>query len=211
MSWFRGWQRFKQSRGHGVHSPFAFDLIRKVLRSTHHYYAFDEIEDHTAAHHYDLLRNSSFYHLSFRLVNYLKAKRILEIHSGAGVNTLFLISSDRNIRCSCVEDRADQVAIAKRLTAAKSSQCTMLSHLPEEGIYDAIVLYPEEGVIPSTDTLLRLSHDDTVWIIHPVNRGKGKQFWHNIVNDERIGITFDMKDTGIAFCRQSFSRLHYYL
>jgi len=37
----------------------------------------------------------------------------------------------------------------------------------------------------------------------------GKQFWRNIVNDERISITFDRKDAGIAFLRFAYHKMHY--
>ncbi len=203
--------RFRQSRGYGVHSPFAYALIRKVFSSGLHYYAFDEIADYLAAHHPGLPLNLPFHHLSFGLVNYFEAKEILEIHSGNGVNSLYLSSPGRDIHCTCVEDRADQIALARELTAPRSSQFTMLSQLPEEGTYDAIFIYSGGGGSPSIDSLMRLSCPDTFWVVYPVNAPRSKQFWVNIVNDERVGITFDKKDIGIAFLRQSYSKLHYFI
>jgi hypothetical protein len=58
---------------------------------------------------------------------------------------------------------------------------------------------------------MRLSGPDTFWVVYPVNTPRSKQFWRNVVNDERVGITFDMKDIGIAFLRQTYSKLHYFI
>ena len=211
MRRFRWIRRFRQSRGYGVHSPFAYELIRKVRSSGMHYYAFDEIADYLAAHHPGIPLNLPLHHLSFRLVNHFKAKDILEIHSGSGVNSLYLSSPGRDIHCTCVEESAEQIALARELTAPRSSQFTLLSQLPEEGTYDAIFIHFGEGRSLSPDSLLRLSGPDTFWVVYPVNTPRSKQFWRNVVNDERVGITFDMKDIGIAFLRQTYSKLHYFI
>jgi hypothetical protein len=31
-------------RGHGIHSPFVFDFVKKVMNDSRHFYAFDPIE-----------------------------------------------------------------------------------------------------------------------------------------------------------------------
>ncbi|MDD2511842.1 MAG: hypothetical protein PHH64_01845 [Proteiniphilum sp.] len=209
MSLFRWLQRIRHSRGYGIHSPFAFYLIRYVLRSKLRFYAFDDIEA-------DLLKNcpgrnpvKEFHHLCFRLVHYLKPKNILEIYSGRGVNTLFLLSPASDIRCTCVEERAEEVAVAGHLTAGRSSHCTFLPALPRQGKYDAIFIHMRKGGSLSVDSLLRLSHEGTFWVIHPLKVSRSKQFWRSIVKDERARITFDRKDTGIVFLRHTYSKLHY--
>ena len=211
MLFFSWLQRFRQSRGYGVHSPFAFELIRKVLSSHTHYYAFDEITDHLTANHPDVRLNLPLHHLSFRLVHHFKAKKILEIHSGYGANTLYLLAPDKDIRCTCVEERPDRIAIARQLTAERSSQCVMHNQLPGEGLFDAIFIHLGAASPPSLDSLIHLSHERTFWVIDQVNTPGSKQFWRNIVNDERTGITFDMKERGVVFLRHTYSKLHYYI
>lgn len=206
FSWLK---RFRQSRGYGVHSPFAFELIQKVLSSRTHYYAFDEIADHLSANHPLVPPNKPLHHLSFRLVHHFNAMKILEINSGRGVNTLYLLSPDSRIHCTCVETRSEMVAEAIELTALKASQHAILSELPREERFDAIFLHLGVEPPPTLDSLIQLSHEETFWVIDQVNATRSKQYWCNIVNDERFGITFDMKETGIAFLRQTNSKLHY--
>ena len=38
------WSRLRRSRGFGIHSPFAFDLVLRTLRERDHYYAYAELE-----------------------------------------------------------------------------------------------------------------------------------------------------------------------
>lgn len=206
LSWLK---RFRQSRGYGVHSPFAFELIQKVLSSRTHYYAFDEIADHLSANHPHLPLNKPLHHLSFRLVRHFNAMKILEINSGHGVNTLYLLSPDSRIHCTCVEARSEMVAEANELTAIKGSQRTILSALPREEQFDAIFLHLDVESPPTLDSLIQLSHEETFWVFDPMNATRSKQYWRNIVNDERIGITFDMREAGITFLRHTNSKNHY--
>lgn len=37
------WSKLRRSRGFGIHSPFAFDLVLNTLRSRDRYYAYSEI------------------------------------------------------------------------------------------------------------------------------------------------------------------------
>ncbi len=208
MACFRWLQRFRHSRGYGVHSPFAFDLIRKVLSPQIHYYFFEEMADHLATNYPHIPQHSSINNLSFKLIHRFKAKKILEIGAGYGVNTLFLISPDGGIHCTCVERRSDRVALARELTATRSNQVLFLPELPREGLFDAIVIHPDADPYPPIELLLQFSHEETFWIIDRVNSRGSKQFWHNIVNDERIGITFDVDNIGLLFLRHTYCKMH---
>lgn len=209
MACFKWLQRFRQSRGYGVHSPFAFQLIQKVLSSRAHYYAFDEIADHLSSNHPHVPLNKPYHHLSFRLVRHFNAMKILEINSGRGVNTLYLLSPDSRIHCTCVEARSEMVTEANELTAIKGNQRTILPALPREERFDAIFLHLDVEPLPTLDSLIQLSHEETFWVIDRVNATRSKQYWRNIVNDERIGTTFDMKEIGITFLRHINGKKHY--
>lgn len=183
MGLLRWFKRKKQSRGHGVHSPFAFELITKVLRSPHAYYAFSDIPAMLRERGLDPELVTPFNHLSFRLLRHFNPRRILEINPGKGINTLFLHEG------------------------APGARCTFTSSLPSprEGTFDAIFIYLENAAAPPVETLLELGHEDSFWVIHPIREGVGKQFWSKIVNEESIKVTFDMKDTGVVFLGPSLT------
>jgi len=206
-------QRIRQSRGYGVHSPFAFDLITNVIHSPHIFYAFDDIRKALTEYGFDKHTVTSFHLLSYRLVRYFNVKNILEINSGKGVNTLFLLAPAADIRCSCIEEDAVANAIAKNLREKTGLHRERVSLLPSPGKqrYDAIFVHLKEETDLSVETLLDLSHDGTFWVFHPIHRSWGKQFWRDFVHDERTMITFDMKETGIIFIRPGYNKLHYYV
>jgi len=217
MFLFRGWLRKKQSRGHGIHSPFAFDLITNVIYARYGYYAFHDIRKILSENGLEGCATPAFNHLSFRLVNHFNAKHILEINSANGVNTCYLTAPASDIRCICVEKESEEVAVARKLQAAsgRKSEIVATVPLPGQQLYDAIFINLKEEKEKKEDlsieTLLQLSHEKTFWVIYPLKNRRGKQFWHNIVNDERISITFDRKDAGIVFLRFSYHKMHYFV
>ncbi len=203
--------RIQQSKGHGVHSPFAFDLITNVIHSPHSFYAFSDIYETVSRNDINPESITAFNYLSFRLVHYLQSRDILEIHSGTGINTLFLTAPSSHIRCRCVEEDGDKVAVAECLQKqAGRTWETVTSFSDCAGSrYDAIFIDLDGCRIPDIRTLMELSHHDTFWVFHPIKKGTGKQFWDKIVHDERARATFGLKDTGIAFLKPDFHKKHY--
>lgn len=208
--------RKKRSKGHGVHSPFAFELITKVIHSPHAYYAFYDIPDLLKENNLNSARVTPFNHLSFRLVNHFKPKNILEIHSGQGINTLFLSAAAPASRLTCVEANQDSLDVARillqnRLNAPPKPCWRQSVPDPREGPFDAIFVYTGGNDLPSVDTLLKLGHSDTFWVIHPIRRGSGKQFWKSIVNEERAYVTFNNEVAGIVFPWPGLTPFHYWV
>ena len=107
------------SRGHGIHSPFVFDLITKVLNDKSHYPEYDKVEalrqqllkDKTVLNIEDFGAGSSvtktnqrtissiaqlsskskrFGQLLFRMVKMYQPKTILEIGTSLGITTSYL-------------------------------------------------------------------------------------------------------------------------
>ena len=125
-------------RGFGVHSPFVYNLISKVIDERNPYYSFTDIEMTRLAYKFneDVVsyedRNSGnkrsatmsylLYKeaispkkgaLLFRLANYFKSKNILQIGGGMGISTLYLTSYSKNVNCVALEDTKEFVPIIK--------------------------------------------------------------------------------------------------
>ncbi|MBF6597445.1 MAG: hypothetical protein ITF98_04380 [Fermentimonas sp.] len=243
MRLFRLLLRKKQSKGHGIHSPFAFDIITNILNSPYSYYAFTDIPDSL---HYSPdcppyssngLPNSKeeskkikkLNHISFRLVNHFKATNILEINPGKGINTLYIKAPSSKINynsISGIDSFVNSLIIeaegvnAGRVDTAKlnATDINVAKDSVEELFatkikYDAIFINinEDENSIPSIEWLLDISHENTFWVINPININQSKHFCQLIVNHERVTVTFDTNNTLIVFFRQSYHKHHYFV
>ena len=180
MKLLRKWR----AKGHGIHSPFAYSLITNVIHSPHRYYAFSDLEEMFPE---SVLQNKStmaFHRLSFRLAHHFKVTRVLEIGATDGVNATFIEATGKETCCTSVINKDDT--------------------------FDAIFIYTNnDDELPNVETLLSLSHDDTFWVVRSIINRQGKQFWRNIIADERVRATFDVTETGIIFLQPMLHKLNY--
>lgn len=209
----RWFLRKRQSAGHGIHSPFAFNLITNAISSPHSFYAFFDIPEILTQKGVDPYLITGFNRLSFRLVHYFHARDILEINSGNGINTLFLTAPSSHIHCTCVEKDGEKAATAENLLKGTGRKWEMVPSLSVCGgkSYDAIFINLSNRYIPDIRTLINLSHHNTFWVFYPIKKGSSKQFWNEIVHDVSIRVTFDRKDTGIVFLRPDLYKEHYFV
>ncbi len=191
MRLFRLLLRKKQSKGHSIHSPFAFDLITNVLYSPYSYYAFNDIPAKFPFLPQPSKNVVKFNHVSFRLINYFKVKNILEVNPGNGLNSLYIKSPSSKIEYSSVNDIDEIENFASRK-------------------FDAIFInIDNKNCFPPIESLLKLSSENTFWVINPIDSKESKQFCKSIVNHEKVTVSFDMSDTLIVFFRHSYYKQHY--
>ena len=113
------WFTAKNSKGHGIHSPFVFDFVTQVLNDTGTYYCYEIVEEqrkklldnetlievmdlgagsrkgtHSQRKISDIARNalkpSKYSRLLFRMANYFKCRSILELGTSLGITTAYL-------------------------------------------------------------------------------------------------------------------------
>jgi len=136
------YRRIRYRKGHGVHSPFAFNFITNVIEEKLPYYVFEDIEKQRA----ELLSNKEIIEfisakgnakrktvaaitsqetqsdkygaLLFRLVNFLQCKSALQIGASTGVMTLYLASPRKDMQCIVLEDREELVSIVRKLCSS---------------------------------------------------------------------------------------------
>ena len=130
-------------KGHGVHSPFVFDFIEKVLNDQRHFYAYDtiealrnrllndkrviEVEDFGAGSRIsssnkrsiesiakNALKSPKYAQLLFRLVNHYKPGRILEMGTSLGVSTAYLAAGNPSAVVVTLEGSKEIAAVARQ-------------------------------------------------------------------------------------------------
>lgn len=127
-------------KGFGVHSPFVFNLITKVIEEKYPYYSFYDIElirkellfreekiTYSDRQNKGLRKNRAIAEivkregikpkhgaLLFRLTNYFKSKNILQIGTSMGLSTLYLTSYAKGLKCIALENVPEFATIAEK-------------------------------------------------------------------------------------------------
>lgn len=126
-------------RGYGVHSPFVFNLINKVIEENCAYYSFYDIElirkqllfkdtiiTYPDRQQKDKLKQRTIGQivereaiepkhgaLLFRLANYFKSEHILQLGPSMGLSTLYLTSYAPGLKCIALENIPEFATIAR--------------------------------------------------------------------------------------------------
>ena len=128
-------------KGHGIHSPFVFEFITKVLKDDHQFAEFDRIEklrnkmflDNTIIEVEDFgagsavskntqrkiasiaknaTKSKKYSQLLFRMVKYYKPNSILELGTSLGITTAYLASANPEAKVITIEGAREIAAKA---------------------------------------------------------------------------------------------------
>jgi predicted O-methyltransferase YrrM len=142
LKWLQYFIRASNGRGHGIHSPFVYALVREVFNDSRSYYAYEKIEgakdnllvDHRMLQLTDLgaapssvkdgsrkvssvaaksVSDQKFGRLLFRLANFYRAHSIIELGTSLGISTSYLASADSRSRVTTMEGSPAVTAIAE--------------------------------------------------------------------------------------------------
>lgn len=204
---FKWFQRKRHAKGFGIHSPFAFDLVTNVIYEKHWYTAFLDIAQLLSDNNLEIT-DKKLNHLSYRLVRYFQSKKILELETLSGINTLYISSATKDVICHCFNPEGKSILMARNLHATYKRNIEFIKEIDIDESYDGIFVYPDTFPI-EMEKLLLMSNDDTFWVIKGIKSDNGKRFWKKVVKDERARITFDMIDIGIVILKQSYNKQHY--
>ncbi|OPZ26645.1 MAG: hypothetical protein BWZ00_01618 [Bacteroidetes bacterium ADurb.BinA174] len=204
---FKWLKRKKQAKGFGIHSPFAFNFVTNVIYEKHGYNAFGDIEQLLQDNNLETT-DQKLHQLSYRLVRYFQPKKILELETGKGVNTLYISLAAKDATCYCFDPNGENILLPRNLCATYNKNVEFIDELDVFQSYDGIFVYFNTFPI-DVENLLSMSSDETFWVITGIKSGNGKRFWKKIVEDERVPLTFDMKDIGIVILKKSYHKLNY--
>lgn len=110
----KGVRRVTKRRGFGVHSPFVFNFIIRVIEEKARYYSYSAIEEQYFKVKKVLTSKSpiklhplKFSKLIFRMANRLKPTAVLECGTAYGVSTIALSLSKNNTQITTIEPNAE--------------------------------------------------------------------------------------------------------
>ncbi|MBD5214818.1 MAG: hypothetical protein HDS75_08385 [Bacteroidales bacterium] len=94
------WSKLRRSRGFGIHSPFAFDLVLRTLRERDHYYAYSELARlHREAEKAGTegLPSEKLLRLIIRLIARFKPRRVMISGDRSGLISQAVMLADSHI------------------------------------------------------------------------------------------------------------------
>lgn len=212
---FRTWnwvRRFPYRKGYGVHSPTDFFFITSVIYEQKAYYAYQTLK----GRQYDEKRKSLYREkvnkLLLRVVNHRQPKHIVDIGLTPDLHTAYLHAGKKTAPLygfyesahiapfSIAEEQGLQMfpynSFHKFMTETSAMECIHISH----PMYYASIV----------EQCLSCATSQTCIIIaYPYANKEKKKWWKQVLEDERVRVSYDLYDIGILCCDHKRIKKHY--
>ena len=221
--------------GHGVHSPFVFDMITTVIEEKRSYYCYERLSAARKQLRHDcdkIMYNNREYvvknflnrfcfsehedRLLFRLANRFQPQTIYVLGSDLGLVPLYLTSWSEIADCVVFEREPSMAAVARKMIDKYSSasvdiRVTDNPKIAENSIVDLIV-WSNTSVF-SIDTFkkfLPYVKDNSVMVISGINSSrKNRDTWKAVCAAPEVTVSIDLYSLGIVFFNPKLNRKTY--
>lgn len=230
LLFYRG---LRYRKGYGVHSPFVFNLINKVIENKYPFYSFSDIELVRRELIYDVDKSTGKKieqraikpkkgALLFRLANYFKSKNILQIGSSMGISTLYLTSYAQNLNCKVLENNQEYADVTKlAIEKSKRNNVEIIEGkyedllpkvLSEMGEVDLVYFNMEnkQDIELFYDECRKYVNQNTVFVFDGIKDNKHmRSFWKNACASDDVTVSMDLYSTGLLFFNQKLHKRNY--
>src|SRR5574344_409664 len=210
--------RWLTGRGFGVHSPWAYQLIETVINEKRPYYAYDDLFSFwEAAPQYMPQYPENRDKLLFRLTNHIQPRFILEVGTGAGVSTGYLASVSTKTPVVTIDTKHPAVNLIRKNFKTFSQidyrigdvlqelNMVIETNTPLDLVNIAHTIFYKEAV----EMILPHVNENTLIVVEDMGKKDKKEWWNQIILDERVGVTFRMKKMGMLFFDLKKIKQHY--
>ena len=233
MNMVQLFRRIRYSKGFGVHSPFAFNLITQVIGEKEcAYYSYDEIalllqklkyNPETVALKKPALSKKKG-ELLFRLANEFQFKSILQIGAAQSIPALYLTAYSKNSNCLIVEQNKKEAVLAKNVLKYASVNNIQLrenayveflsnGHFPSLNEIDCFYFYLSDQVNIQEEllqTCLASAKEESVVMIDNIQTNKAmRRLWNQMVEQPTVTVSMDLYDIGLLFLNKKYYKRHY--
>lgn len=209
--------KIRHHKGHGIHSPFVFNFITKVIEEKTQYHAYEDVRNYLS-HFPDIsFRENKTHRLLLKIVNYFNIKKIVELGSGTGINTLYMTVTASDIECLSVELSQEKYKKAQMLynewnrnilqlkeqfpTISEKKDCIFVDLKNYKVPHNELVIY-----------LMSLVHKDSVIIIDGIRTNRKLQtLWRMLVQHDETIVSLDLFHIGILFFDKKYYKRNYKL
>lgn len=170
--------RFRHRNGYGVHSPFAYNLIKGVIYESHMYYAYPELARMRGSYTGRLSVSGRMDRLMFRLANYVRPEKAAIVGRNRGV-------TGKYVAAGCRKAQVMQADSPAGMAGKRYDLCYVA---PGEDAYGAFMNFAP-GAGPQS-----LFVAAGIYATPAARRN-----WENIRKDPRSVVTFDLYEAGLVF------------
>lgn len=224
-------RKIKHRKGFGVHSPFAYNLITKVVEESCSYYAYQQVDEIWRTQICNKLTQDDFHlrkpipvkygRLLFRLVNRFHPHVIVEYGTCWGISSLYLHLGNTQAHFFCIEPNSRIFEFSKKIMPSDADNIQFLNGSFSErlseclkfGTPDFVFVHHLDNVQEYESVYGQLStclDQNTVLVVGGIHStGEILDAWHRFSSDERIRVTMDLFDVGIAFCDPKLNKQDY--
>lgn len=183
--------RFRHRCGYGIHSPFAFHIVRDVVYEKDAFYAYATLAAEPAD-------NSGLRQKDLRL--------LLRLANDHRPRTGILLGEDT--RCALRYLQAGRSSCRFLCTEARSLLSEKSEELPEH--LDLCYADRCEEWEQVAGQLLSRCHGNTLVIVRGIHRGKAaRRTWKALQALTQVRVTFDLYDFGLAYFEERFNKQDY--
>lgn len=196
--------KVRHHKGHGIHSPFVYSMVTKVVEEKLPYYAYKDIEDRIKSHPKLAKKASKSNLLSFRLINQFNPKSILEIGADVGVNALYLTAPSSQIEYIGVELSSLKRGVMSSLVDGWDRRISIVDHLPQDRVrFDCVCV----DLTNYSDTesslveyLFKVTDKESFIIVKGIRTKKRHRLlWNSLVDSDKVTVSLDLFNEGILF------------
>lgn len=213
--------RWLTGHGFGVHSPWAYDLIEFVINEKLPYYAYEDLYPFwEKAPQYLPQYPQSRDELLFRLVNRFNPKFILEVGTGAGVSTGYLASVSKDSKVVTVDHTHPAVKEVRK----NLKRIPNIEYIVADDVLETVQEILDGGVMPKfvhvahtsqwrqvVELLIPRMESDAVIVVENLGKKEKKEWWKGVIQNEKVGVTFQMSKVGLLFFDLKKTKQHYLL
>lgn len=220
----KGYRRISHRKGYGVHSPFVYTLITRVIEEGAAYYAYDEIVEKINAvkSTLDSKRRNTLLPLKtakllFRIINKFKPSKILECGTSYGISTAVMQLAAPNAHIFTIEPdetrREYPVLPNRQIPAGGSYSAEIPKICGKEGIPEFIYIREHAKADEYRQIFAAISPNisDTT-VIFAEGMHKTEEIYHlfsQMAKHEKIKIFMDMYDIALYIASPKLNKERY--